>query len=70
MLVVMAKIANMSLSTAAEDPCSRAEIRHLETLLRTAYDQLPESIKFTSLSNCLADSPEDTAHRVVLAAIM
>ena len=70
MLAVMAKIADMSLSTAAEDPCSSSEIKRLETLLRTTYDQLPEVIKFTSLSNCLADSPEDTAHRVMLAAIM
>lgn len=70
MMVVMAKITDMSLTTTEEDPCSSPRIKHLDTLLQTTYSQLPDLVKFTTLSKCLAVSAEDIGHRLITTLLL
>lgn len=71
MMVIMAKIADMSLTTAQdEDPCSSDNIKQVDTLLRTTYNQLPGGMKFTSLSGCLGSPPEDIINKVSISILL
>lgn len=72
MVIVLAKIADMTCLTTAEneDPCSNPKIRQVDTLLRTTYKRLPDGLKFISFSGCLGDSPETTANKLVNSILL
>lgn len=71
LMVVIAKIADMSLRTIQdEDPCSSPRIKQVDRLLRTTYGQLPRGLKFTSLPDCLGCSPEDIANKLSISLLL
>ncbi|KAL3471634.1 fungal-specific transcription factor domain-containing protein [Aspergillus californicus] len=71
MLLIMAKIADMSLTIAEdEDPCSSPSVKQMDTLLRRTYEQLPGRMKFTSLVDCLGVSPEDVLNRLAVSIVL
>ena len=72
MMIVLAKVADLTCLTTAEneDPCSSPSIRHVETLLRNTYIQLPDGLKFTSFSGCLGASPESIADKLSTSILL
>lgn len=70
MIKVIGNIFDMTLRNAEDQsPCTNPDFMRLDTLLRNTYHGLPDSLKLTSVSACLAASPQEVWYRLSLSIL-
>ncbi|KAF5005463.1 hypothetical protein FDECE_8095 [Fusarium decemcellulare] len=68
---VLGQISDWTMSTdLARGASLETNEKLLENLLRSTYDGLPKHLKFTSLTECLAQKPQDIIGQINLTALL